>query len=145
MLTLRNARTYVLMTVATLFLTACQSGCTSNPVNNPHEAATTPEQHAFAVYGEWVIAKEAAADIVELPDTPQSVREEVAKVDAAASPIAEQMYDAAQDAFKIRAQIQAGTSNEEKLQVVLVNLNKWVEQLEPKIRELSKAIGKVGG
>lgn len=107
---------------------------------NPHAEAKTPEQHAYAVYGEWVIAKEAAAEIVELATTPQSVREKVAQVDSVASPIADNLYDTAQEAFKIRAQLAAGQTTEDKLTVVLTNLDEWVAKLEPQIRKLTDAV-----
>lgn len=128
----------VLLICATVLLGACQGGCSSVP--NPHAEARTPEQHAYAVYGEWVIAKEAAAEILEQPQTPQPVREKVADIDRRASPIANSLYDTAQEAFKIRAQIATGQTTEDKLSVVLTNLNEWVTRLEPEIRKLSDAV-----
>lgn len=128
--------------MAAVSMAAC-NGCQNNPdssVQSPTAAAESPEQHAYALYGQFVIAEEAGAKLAEHPSTPSSVKQAIATADAAAKPIADNLLAAARDVMVIRSQVRAGTNTEEKLTIAVANLDQWVSDLRPKLEDLIGAI-----
>lgn len=67
-----------------LFVWAALSGCASVP--NPVAAAETPDQKAFALYGQYTILVETAADLVEDPRVPNPVKLRIQQADARLTP-----------------------------------------------------------
>lgn len=133
-----------LVTGVPMGLAAC-NGSKNNPdapasSSIPSAVAQTPEQHAYALYGEFVVAEEVAATVSEHPATPQEVREKIAEFDAKAKPIADKTLAAAREVMLIRAQIRQGLSTEEKLATAVANLDKWVKDLKPKVEDLVGSI-----
>jgi hypothetical protein len=137
---IRSARQKIPLIFAFVFalaLSACNGGCASM---NPTATAETPEQHAYALYGQFVIGEEAAAKVNEDAATPQSVREAIAKADNAAKPVADSLLDAAGQVLVIRSQLSQGKSSEEKLGIAITNLNNWIIEAKPLIENLTKAV-----
>jgi hypothetical protein len=128
------------MVTAILTLSACNGGCAG--LKSPSAVAETPEQHAYALYGQFEIAEAVAADITEDPTTPQSVREAIATADAAAKPVADNLLAASRSVMKIRAEIAQGKSTEEKLAVAITNLERWIADARPKIEALIASMSK---
>jgi hypothetical protein len=126
------------MVLTILTLSACNGGCAG--IQSPSAVAETPEQHAYALYGQFVIAEETAAGIVEDPATPQVVKDQIAKADATAKPVADNLLDAARSVMKIRAELAQGKSSEEKLAIAITNLEKWIADARPKIEALVASI-----
>ena len=139
---IQTLKRLAIVLMAAVSMAAC-NGCQNNPdsaIQSPTAAAESPEQHAYALYGQFVIAEEAGAKLTEHPSTPSSVKQAIATADAAAKPIADNLLAAARDVMVIRAQLRAGTSTEEKLAVAIANLDKWVSDLRPKLEELVGAV-----
>ena len=107
---------------------------------NPLSAAKTTEQRAFALYGTFVVAEEAAVDVLALPGLSAADKANIKAADAAAKPAADALLDAAQQAFRIRAELEAGTSTDDKLRIATANLERWVNETGPKIEALLAAI-----
>lgn len=128
---------WAVLLVFVLALSACE-GCTN--LKGPSEVAETSEQQAYALYGQFVIAEEAAAGIVEDPGTPQEVRETIAQADAIAKDVADDLLAASRSVMRIRAEIAAGKSTEEKLNLAIINLDKWVAEAKPKIQALVSSL-----
>jgi hypothetical protein len=119
---------------ATLVLVGCKS------LSAPVEAAQTPEQTAYALYGTFVVFEELAASIVTDPATPASVKDVIKQADAVAKPAADGMIDAARQVIKIQTQLAAGTTPDEKLEIASTNLYGWTLEAKPKILALQCAV-----
>lgn len=102
--------------------------------------AQTPEEKAYALYGSFVVYEEVAATVVQDATTPASVKDALKKVDETAKPAADAMQDAARTVIKVQAQLAAGGTPEQKLQVVTDNLISWIVEAEPKIVALQCAV-----
>lgn len=88
-----------------LFITAC----TTTPADL-FRTAQTPAQHAYALYGTFVVAEEAALKIVQNPSTPEAVVRVIQKADAIAKPAADVMLVAARTYVTLDAKFSAGDS-----------------------------------
>ena len=86
-----------------LFFTAC----TTTPADL-FRTAQTPAQHAYALYGTFVVAEEAALKIVRNPVTPEAVVRVIQKADAIAKPAADVMLVAARTYVTLDAKFAAG-------------------------------------
>lgn len=127
-------QSFALFTLA-LLLTGCK---TAPP--NPVADASRPETVAFALYGGYTIAEEAAADIAANPATPANVKDGLKAADIKASPVAEQLEPNAKEVEKIRADIAAGGGSPSLLQTTIAKLNDWINQAAPLIRALTDAV-----
>lgn len=88
-------------TLLAVFATATLlAACQGFP--NPFKSAETSEQKAFALYGTFVAVEELAADLVENPDVPDSVKEEIRDLDAAVKPLADRVQSSAQLVARLR-------------------------------------------
>lgn len=133
-------RNYFAFFVLALLMSACSPGCTSFKNANPSAVAQTGEQQAYALYGQFIIAEEAAATIAEDPATPQAAKESIAQADQAAKDVADDLLAASRQVLTIRSQISQGKSTEDKLTIALANLDKWVADAKPKIENLTKSL-----
>lgn len=104
------------------------------------EIKTTLEVCAYANYGTFVVVEELAASIAKDPSLPKSARDRIIAADQVAKPVADSLYSALREYTKIRAEVSAGTTTEEKLIVATANLNRWVTQAAPLIRALVDAV-----
>ena len=86
-----------------LFFTAC----TTTPADL-FRTAQTPAQHAYALYGTFVVAEEAALKIVQQTATPAVVIRVIQKADAIAKPAADIMLLSARTYVTLDAKFSAG-------------------------------------
>lgn len=126
--------------VAAAFLVVFLASCATSPID-VIQSAETIEQRAGALYGTWVIAQEAGARIVVLPETPDSVVFAIASSGKRVKPIVDAMQDSyiAYTVQKdlVQATINAGetvdTSALQQLQSLLLTLTQQVERAEPEV------------
>lgn len=104
------------------------------------DVATTLEVCAYANYGTFVVVEEFANSVAQDPALPDRMRQRIIRADEVAKPVADSLYGALREYTKIRAEVQAGKSTEEKLLIATANLNKWVTQAAPLIRGLVDAV-----
>lgn len=123
----------VLTAVATLALVACG---TLNPVAH----AQTTEQKAYALYGEFVVIEEQAAEVAKSSEVSASIKLSIAAFDAAAKEAADSLLDAAVLVKSVRDDLARGKTTEEKLLIATANLERWRGELEPKLLRLASAI-----
>ena len=83
------------------------AACTTTPADL-FRTAQTPAQHAYALYGTFVVAEEAALKIVQNPITPEAVVRVIQKADAIAKPAADVMLVAARTYVTLDAKFSAG-------------------------------------
>lgn len=119
--------------LATVVLTACQS-------LNPIAVAETSEQRAYALYGTFVIFEEQAAKIVQAPEVPDAVKRSLRDADAVAKPAVDAMIVLVDDVLKVKAEVQAGTSDTERLRVITAKLESWYFSTKPKVLDLVNAV-----
>lgn len=140
------------------FLLLALSACASNPFNT----AQTVEQKAAALYGQFVIAEQAARDVVCpnhaerradptvncKPTAPAGVVRAIATVDAIAKPLADTLAVAGRQYSTAKAEVEAaakagGQPTGQALAAVTVglqNLTRAYEEAAPSIRALIAAI-----
>lgn len=107
---------------------------------NPVAAAKTPEQKAFAIYGEFVVFEEAAAKVASNPTTPATVLASIKSADARAKPVMDSTLSAALEVVSIEQQIAAGSTTQDKLVIATANLQSWVDQGTPLVNNLVSAV-----
>jgi hypothetical protein len=95
---------------------------------------------AFATYGTFVVLQELAVKVAKDPGVGETARQSIVRAEAAAKPVADSLYSSLQEYERIRIEVQAGKSTEEKLLVAAANLNRWVTQAAPLIRGLVNAV-----
>jgi hypothetical protein len=101
---------------------------------NPFSAAKTTEQKSYALYGTFVIFEQQGAKLIQSPEIPNSVKRAIQQADAVAKPSIDQLKVAADSLLSIKLQLQAGTSDKEKLTIAATNLKKWYDDAVPKVR-----------
>ena len=119
------------------FITAC----TTTPADLLR-TAQTPAQHAFALYGTFVVFEETVADIVERAGTPQVVKNALKAADAVAKPLADVMLVSARSYVAVEAQLANGdpdiTFND--LKMALKELTLAIKFAGPSINALVSAV-----
>lgn len=115
------------------------AGCLANPIRE----AQTLEQKAFATYGEFVIYEELAANLVQDPAMPANLKAALAKADAVAKPIADNGLTLIHTYDEIAAQVNAGTSGADKLAIATADLQSWINQATPAVKDLIQAVKQV--
>jgi hypothetical protein len=130
--------------VPLLLLLAAWGGCTSNPMKTANTATVDnkPETIAFASYGLFVIAEEAAADIKEMSGTPQEVKDGLKEADRVASVGMESIHDLALTIKGLRDVVAAGGEGAEALPEKIDELNKLMTETAPKVQKFTDAINK---
>ncbi len=140
-----------IVAAAMLTLTAF-TGCGANPVKTAATAApdNKPDTIAFAVYANYVIVEELAADVKDAPATPQAVKDALKAASIVSAPAAESLKDGADTVKGIRAVIVAGQEcgppqpNGKKfcaadLPAKLLELNTLLTETAPKLKRLTDA------
>lgn len=144
-----------LLVAATLSLTAF-NGCSVNPVKTAatatadNKADNKADTIAFAIYAQYVIVEELAADVKESPGTPPAVKEALKAASIASAPAAESLKAGADTVNGIRAVIASGQACEPPqpaskglcaadLPGQLLALNNLLTETAPKIRLLTDA------
>ena len=127
------AYAYAILLVAISLSTGCAS-------INPVASAKTLEQKVYATYGSFVVFEVQAAELVSSPDVPPEVKALIKKADSVAKPAADAMFDAAVQLIKIKSDLAAGQTTDEKVLIATQNLNRWYMEAEPKILALITTI-----
>jgi hypothetical protein len=120
----------VVLAVSTL------SACTSLGVT----AAKTAEQRAAALLGDFTIYQRASLLIAEDPTVLPEVRRAVADAAIKAKPVADQLDEALRQYRAVSGALAAGQTTDEKVAIAAANLNRWIVELTPLIRNLSDTI-----
>lgn len=128
--------TYIALAAIALSAVGCAS-------INPVASAKTLEQKVYATYGSFVVFEVQAAEVIKSPDVPPEVKALIRQADAAAKPAADAMFDAAVELIKIKSDLEAGQSTEERVLIATQNLNKWYLEAEPRITALVTAVKEV--
>lgn len=137
-----NTRGYILSGIAlaawmTVFaFVTLSGGCSSSPV----ASAQTVEQKAYAVYGTFVITEEQAAQLVQQPSTPASLRQSIAAADALAKPSADALEKAFLDYESAAAALKAGTTTADQVAIAQTNLVTWVNTADSDVQNLVSAV-----
>jgi len=99
----------------------------------------------YATYGTFVIFEELGATAAKEPGVAQGVRSAIIRADEVAKPVADNLYDALRMYEKVRAELAAGTSTTEMLEVATMNLNRWITEAAPLVANLVKAVNNAKG
>ena len=121
------------VTVAMLIVLA---GCAGNPV----ATAETQGQRAYAVLGLYQILVEEAAEFVRDPAVNMQRRRAVQEIIAEAKPIRRDLSLAYREYTAIRADLAAAETSAGAVEVAALNLERWVNRLEPIIDRLVEAL-----
>lgn len=130
-----------------LFALTAWGGCTSNPMKTAASAApdNKPETIALATFAMFTIAEETAADIKEMPSTPQNVKDALKEADRVASPAAESLRDLALTIQGLRIVAAAGGEGAEALPAKIAELNQLLTDTAPKFQKFTDAINAAKG
>ncbi|TXH43824.1 MAG: hypothetical protein E6Q97_33590 [Desulfurellales bacterium] len=123
---------------ALLILAALASvaGCSSLAVSQ----AKTTEQRAAALLGDFTVFQHASLIIAEDATVVPEVRRAVANAAIAAKPVADQLDAALRQYRSIAGALEAGQTTEEKVAIAAANLNRWILELTPLIRDLAAQV-----
>lgn len=117
-------------------LAAVLFGCAGNPLS----AAHTPEQRAYALYGEFVIFEEQAVALRSSGELTPPLLVAIQKADMIAKPTADALLQATQDVIAAQRQLDSGSGSPEKLKIATDNLTRWVTQGQTDITNLASAV-----
>lgn len=123
---------HVLLPMLVLALAACAV--------NPHKTAQSVEQQGDATYGELVIVKEQGAKILQDATVSDVVKRPIAQLIVKSKPVTDNLQATIILYDKVKADVAAGASTEEKLAIVNRDLAGWIAQAQPLITELVKAV-----
>lgn len=127
---------HVLVSIIVATVALAFTGCATNPV----ATASTADQKAFALYGEFVVFEELAAQTVVSPNTPAAVKTAIKQADEAAKPIADNLLAASRLVSSARVQLAAGKTTQAQVDILLTNLASWVAQATPLVANLVTAV-----
>lgn len=118
-------------------LAAVTLACATDPVR----IANTPLQKAYGAMQDYETYQEAGLVFVEDANTPKAVKDALIKAEAAATPLVHPTRVAVQTVERIRAEVKAGTSTQEKLEIATRDLAQWTVNLQKAVDDLVAAIG----
>ena len=120
------------------------AACTTTPADL-FKTAQTPAQHAYALYGIFVVTEEAALKIVSNPATPRVVIRVIQKADAIAKPAADVMLVAARTYVVLDSKFAAGDPGIQLSEVsaTFLELQSAIIIAEPAINALVTAVQNV--
>jgi len=133
-----NPQRYLFTWVALLMLLALE-GCSVTPAR-VYQAAETPEQKAFAVYGTFVVYEEQAAVLVQDERVPAGFKSWIKSADARAKPLVDAMLEAALTVEQVRSDFAKGVTTLDKLVIVSMELDKWINRAVPAVEALVHAV-----
>lgn len=126
--------------VPMVWLLACLSlilpGCVTAPVN----AAQTPEQKAYAVYGTFVVLEERAAALASLPTVPATVKKALKEADALAKPSADALALATEHYTAVSNLLKTGLATPEQVAAALTTLTSWAAQTQADMQTLTALV-----
>lgn len=118
-------------------LLLCIAACTSNPF----KTAQTVEQRGDALYGSYVIAKEQGATLLGNPSIADAPKRILAEAMVESKAPADALQDSLIQYSTVKAQIAAGTTPEERLQIVEKEIDGWIVKAKPLIEKLVEIVG----
>lgn len=119
-----------LLVALVLTLQACE---TMNPV----AAAETPAQKVYALSATYNVLLGSAAELVEDTTVPAPVRRGIQSVEAATTPVIDELERTFAEYQVIRLQLAAGETGQDKLDIATANLDSWISKAEQAIRNLA--------
>lgn len=114
----------VILLILTAFSVLLLPACVSKPIT----AAQTPEQKAYAVYGEFVIFEELGAQLVASHSLPATLRISIQEAAQTAHGTAGTLLTALQQYQAATQVLAAGLTTADKVAVATNNLNTWIAQ-----------------
>jgi len=130
----RTQRTGIGLIIASLMIAMTTlQGCA---IADPYNAAVTPEQQAYAIYGTFTIFEEAAVGLVQDTAVPLNVRQAIQRADRQAKPIMDALLDAALEVNRARQEVGSGGD----IAVTLVALEAALTRSGPALANLIAAI-----
>lgn len=130
----KTAPAVIVATLAAIILQACAT------VAGPFQAAETLPQQAYAIERAYNILLEAAAAVVEDPTTAPEIRTNIAAAEATSTPVIDALDEAVVAYIIAKAELAAGETTEDKLNIAAANLAAWVTDAERAMLALSNAI-----
>jgi len=125
---------------------ACDKLKDVNPITPAcKNVAETLAVCGYATYGSFTIFEEQGLKIAADPALPQSARDAIIAADEVAKPVADSLYDALLQYESISAEVAAGVTTQDKLVIATANLNQWVTEAAPLIRNLVTAVTSARG
>jgi hypothetical protein len=112
------------------------SACATNPARNA-------EQQGDRAYGQYVIAKEQGAKLLENPVIPDNAKKPLAEAMVASKGPADRLQELLIQYSQVRAQVAAGETSAERLAIVERELGTWLATSKPVIDDLIKAVGEL--
>jgi hypothetical protein len=116
-----------------LILAACAA--------NPFQTAQTVEQKGDALYGSYVIAKEQGAAILQTASVTDEVKRPVAQAMVDSKPVGDALQDSLIQYASVKAQVDQGTTPQDRLVIVEQNVSDWITKATPLINRLIDAVG----
>jgi hypothetical protein len=116
-----------------ILLAACSS--------NPFKTAQSVEQKGDALYGSYVIAKEQGATLLNNPSIADSAKRPLAEAMVSSKEPADALQDSLIEYSKVKTQIAAGTTPEERLAIVEREVSGWIATATPLINKLVEIVG----
>lgn len=132
----------LLFAIATaVLLSACQT-----PPNKVVQVACDPSAHtaercAKGIAETWEVYQRRAEEIVTDPVTPDEVKQPIKKAEAYTRPAIVEMLKAAAAYKRIKDELAAGATDEEKLRIADARLEEWVRVALPRIDAMGDALG----
>lgn len=133
----RLRRQPLLALLALLAILPVLHGCPG--AYNPFKQAVTAEQKAYALYGTYSIFTKKMADLVETGTLPSNVSLGLIEAESRATPVVNKLSEALDQAVEIAAEVAAGRTSQEKYAIAITNLNKWITEADPLIRNVVDA------
>lgn len=127
----------ILWTALIIAITCAISGCA---LTSPITAATTPDNKAYALYGEFVIFEEQAAALKQSGTLPVSAARTLTTADARAKPTADALAQAVRDYLSANAALKAGSGTAAQVQIAATQLTHWTQQADTDLGALITAV-----
>lgn len=109
---------------------------------NPFRTAQTAEQKGDALYGQYVIAKEQGALLLENTTISDGQKLRLAQAMVASKDVADSLQDALIQYSTIKGQLESGDGDARtRLAIAEQNIGAWIVQSQPIIDELVAAVG----
>lgn len=122
------------------FIAACLMAMSNCAVVDPLRQAETTGQRAYALYGTYVIFVEKAADIVESPNVPPTLKLRLIAAEEKAAPIVESLIEVLFEYERIEREVKAQTTPPERLLAVSRNLETMLLEATPLIEVLINTV-----
>ena len=133
---IRSKTEWTVRFILAVAITAIGVACAVNPISR----AETSEQKVYAVYGTWVIVEEEVANLLTDDSAlSDSARLSLANAAERARPVMSSLLDAYNQYEAVRAQFEAQTTTEEKLQLALDDLDSWVVRAQTLVQNFKQA------